>query len=310
VYDVAMPDEDEQAYGTAAHDAPVTRRDFERAVRALNMSDLELRDAVLKIGAKLVALTDELTRRLDGVEPLPAAPNTPAAPPAATVEMSVEAAMGDTLAMIHAQDIQLGTRVSLDMGGTKYGAASPEVPCSELMPICQARCCRLSFALSTEDLDEGVIRWDYGQPYLIRQRASDSYCVHNDPETHACTVHAQRPRVCRRYDCRNDARIWVDYEKRIVAKSLVGSYVDRGMGDEFALLERVQARTFVVKREAVSISESYGDDAAHPGPRTAPRAVPATSAALPAGWTDQPARAAVLEPTSDPVLEPAPEPAQ
>jgi Fe-S-cluster containining protein len=304
-------DEHEHAFGTAAHDAPVTRKDFERAVRALNMSDLELRDAVLKIGAKLVALTDELTRRVDGVEPLPAEPNTPARPPEATVEMSVEAAMGDTLAAIHGQDIQIGTRVSLDMGGSKYGAASPEVPCNELMPLCQARCCKLSFALSTEDLDEGVIRWDYGQPYLIRQRASDSYCVHNDPETHGCTVHAQRPRVCRRYDCRKDARIWVDYEKRIVAQAIVGAYIDRGMGDEFALLERVQARAFVLRREAVSIAESYGDDAAQSGPRPVPRPVDPAASAIPAGWTERPARSAVLvpQPEPEPVLAPASEPA-
>ena len=183
-------------------------------------------------------------------------------------------------------------------------------PCGSLLR-CWAlpRCCRLSFALSTEELDEGVIRWDYGQPYLIRQRASDSYCVHNDPETHACTVHAQRPRVCRRYDCRTDARIWVDYEKRIVAQSLVGSYIDRGMGDEFALLERVQARAFVLKREAVSISESYGDDGAQPGPRPAARPVPATAAAIPAGWTDRPSRAAVVEPASEPAFAPSSDPA-
>jgi Fe-S-cluster containining protein len=303
-----MADEDDHAYGTAAHDAPVTRRDFERAVRSLNMSDLELRDAVLKVGAKLVALTDELTRRLDGVEPLPAEPNTPARPPAATVEMSVEAAMGDTLAMIHAQDIQLGTRVSLDMGGTKYDGPSPEVPCSELMPICHARCCKLSFALSTEDLDEGVIRWDYGQPYLIRQRASDSYCVHNDPQTHACTVHAQRPRVCRRYDCRKDARIWADYEKRIIAGAIIGAYVDRGMGDDFALLERVQARAFVLRREAVSIAESHGEDGAHTGPRPVPRPVSVEASAIPAGWTERPARSAVLEATPEVAPEPVSDP--
>src|SRR5690349_8227875 len=248
------------------------------------MSDLEIRDAVLKIGAKLVALTDELTRRLDGVEPLPAEPNTPAKPPDATVEMSVEAMMGQTLAAVHAAEIQRGTRVSLDMGGTKYKAISPDVPCGELLAICEARCCKLSFALSTEDLDEGVIRWDYGQPYLIRQRASDAYCVHNDPQSHGCTVHAQRPRVCRHYDCRKDTRIWLDYDKRIVAPFAVGAYVERGMGDEFALFERVMARAHVVKREAMAISESYGDDTAHAGPRPAPRPVPASSSDLPPGW--------------------------
>src|SRR5262249_39240688 len=158
-------------------------------IRALNMSDLDLRDSVLHLGARLVALIDELTRRIDGVEPLPAEPNTPAQPPSATVETAVEQALGPTLTAIRTRDAQLSTRVSLDMGRSKYETESPDIPCAELIPLCQARCCRLSFALSTEDLDEGVIRWDYGQPYLIRQRSSDGYCVHNAPGSHACTVH-------------------------------------------------------------------------------------------------------------------------
>src|SRR5215467_4814865 len=107
------------------------------------------------------------------------------------------------------------------------------IPCAELIPLCQARCCTLSFALSTEDLDEGVIRWDYGQPYLIRQRSSDGYCVHNAPGSHACTVHAFRPRVCRGYDCRKDTRVWIDYEQRIPAPMIEGVYHDKGSGDAF-----------------------------------------------------------------------------
>jgi hypothetical protein len=262
--------EDEHVYGTALRDAPVTRTDFERAVRALNMSDLDLRDAMIKLGARLVALTDELTRRLDGVEPLPAEPNTPAPEPTATVEMSVEGAMSTVLSTMRASDAQVGTRVSLDLGGSKYEATSPDVPCAELMSICQARCCRLSFALSTQDLDEGVIRWDYGQPYLIRQRASDAYCVHNDPQSHACTVHAQRPRVCRLYDCRKDARIWLDYEKRIVAPFAIGAYIDRALGEDFDLLQRAKARAYAIRREAMSISESYADVGPLQGPKPTP----------------------------------------
>jgi hypothetical protein len=30
-------------------------------------------------------------------------------------------------------------------------------------------------------------------------------------------VHGQRPEACRVYDCRNDKRIWKDFEKRILA---------------------------------------------------------------------------------------------
>lgn len=263
-------DEDEHVYGTAARDAPVTRADFERAVRALNMSDLDLRDGMIKLGARLVALTDELTRRLDGVEPLPAEANTPAPPPSGTVEIAVEGAMPAMLATMRASDGQVGTRVSLDLGGSKYETESPDIPCAELMSVCEARCCRLSFALSTEDLDEGVIRWDYGQPYLIRQRKTDAYCVHNDPQSHACTVHAQRPRVCRRYDCRKDARIWIDYEKRIVAPFAIGVYIDHALGEDFDLLQRAKARAYAIRREAMAISESYADEAPLRGPKPTP----------------------------------------
>jgi len=259
--------EDEVVYGTAASDAPVTRADFERAIRSLNMSDLNLRDGMLNIAARLVALTDELTRRLDGVEPLPAEPNTPAKPKEGTVEAAVEGTLDATLGTIHANDAGTPTRVSLDLGPPKYETTSPMIPCAELIPLCGARCCTLSFALSTEDLDEGVIRWDYGQPYLIRQRASDGYCVHNDPDSHGCTVHQHRPRVCRGYDCRKDKRIWIDYEQRIPAPAPQGKYEDKGKGSMFDLLERAKARAFVIKREALSISQSYADQAPHKGPK-------------------------------------------
>ena len=43
-------DERGEAYGTAEPDAPVARADFERAIRSLHMSDVELRDAMLQLG--------------------------------------------------------------------------------------------------------------------------------------------------------------------------------------------------------------------------------------------------------------------
>jgi len=262
--------DDPPVYGTAALDAPVTRADFERAVRSLNMSDLDLRDAIMNIGARVVALTDELTRRLDGVEPQPAEPNTPAPAPTATVEVAVAEAIEATLTAIHTADARIRTRVSLDLGGTKYEVPSPDIPCAELIPICKARCCALSFALSTEDLDEGVIRWDYGQPYLIRQRASDGYCVHNAPDSHACTVHHHRPRVCRAYDCRKDTRVWTDYEQRIPAPEVRMVYDDRGKGASFDLLGRARARQAAIRRENIAIAESFADAEPVLGPTPEP----------------------------------------
>ena len=266
---------DDQAYGTALPDAPVSRADFERAIRGLNASDLELREALLTLAARVVALTDEVTRRIDGVEPLPAAPDTPAPAPRATVEAAVEASLGDTLMAMQVGEARRGARVSLDLGGDKYATASPDVPCGELIPLCGGRCCTLSFALSTADLDEGVIRWDYGQPYLIRQRASDGYCVHNDPDSRACTVHAFRPRVCRSYDCRKDPRVWIDYEQRIAAPmpSQAEPGADPGAAAAasspaaFDLVERARAREAAVRRETRAINESFAEPAPRRGPR-------------------------------------------
>jgi Fe-S-cluster containining protein len=92
----------------------------------------------------------------------------------------------------------------------------PVIDCEARIPLCQARCCTFAFPLTPQDLDERVVAWDYGRPYQIRRRA-DGYCTHNDPQTRACTIHAQRPGVCRNYDCRNDKRIWEDFDARIPA---------------------------------------------------------------------------------------------
>ena len=261
--------DDHPAYGTADPNAPVTRAELERAIRNLNMSDVDLRDALLQLAARVVTLTDELTRRLDGVEPQPAPPNTPATAATSTVEDAVANQLGDTLAQIRAADISGGQRVSLDASGeNKYEVASVGPPCAELIHICHARCCKLTFALSTADLDEGVIRWDYGQPYLIKQRASDSTCVHNDPDTHFCTVHEYRPRVCRKYDCSTDERIWIDFANRIPAPTPANPTreAEKKGGPAFNLMERVRARAVAVHIEMEAISESFGDREPQRGP--------------------------------------------
>lgn len=91
---------------------------------------------------------------------------------------------------------------------------TPKIDCAARIPLCRARCCKLSFALSVQDLDERIVRWNYALPYHIAQ-GENGYCVHN--EGGACGVYEQRPGICRTYDCRNDRRIWTDFEKRIPA---------------------------------------------------------------------------------------------
>jgi Fe-S-cluster containining protein len=93
----------------------------------------------------------------------------------------------------------------------------PDVDCRALMPICQGRCCKLRFALSYQDVEERVVEWELGRPYLIRQ-GDDGRCVHQDRATGFCGVYEHRPALCRTYDCRNDKRIWADFDKRILAE--------------------------------------------------------------------------------------------
>ncbi len=264
-----MSDEagDGHAFGTAAPYETVTRADFERALRHLNLTDLELRDAIMQLGARVVTLIDELTRRVDGVEPEPAPPGTPAIAAEHTVEAAVAANLPETLAAVRAADARGRWRVSLDVGGSKYEAEPSTPPCDEVLHLCQARCCSFDFALSTEDLDEGVIRWDYGQPYLIRQRASDRYCVHNDPATQRCTVHHHRPRTCRVYDCTNDPRVWIDFARRVPAPMEAALIQPQHAPESgFELMDRVRARAAAVTAERGAMANSWAD----PGPRRGP----------------------------------------
>ena len=103
-----------------------------------------------------------------------------------------------------------------DMGDKYAGGVAVEIDCASLIPLCRGRCCSFKFFLTKQDLDEGAARWDYGNPYWIKQ-AKDGYCVHSDPRTRGCAIHAKRPHVCRQFDCRKDKRIWLDFDQRIPA---------------------------------------------------------------------------------------------
>ena len=89
-----------------------------------------------------------------------------------------------------------------------------EFDCAGRVHLCHATCCRLPFALSHQDVREGIVHWNLGQPYVIDQDG-DGYCSHMDRDTCGCTIYANRPVPCRGFDCRNDRRIWLDFEGRV-----------------------------------------------------------------------------------------------
>ena len=95
----------------------------------------------------------------------------------------------------------------------------PQIDCENRIPLCHAACCAMRFALSAQDLEEGVMRWDLSQPYVNRL-GPDKRCVHQHRESLGCTIYQHRPAVCRVYDCRKDSRIWVDFEQRIINPNL------------------------------------------------------------------------------------------
>ena len=92
------------------------------------------------------------------------------------------------------------------------GAA--EIDCASRVHLCKAACCRLPFALSKQDVREGIVRWELGQPYLI-EHGPDGYCTHLERSTCMCTIYPHRPVPCRGFDCRNEPRIWHDFTQMI-----------------------------------------------------------------------------------------------
>lgn len=172
------------------------RRDLDRGLEFANVMLTVVQDTSMEAGAYGQALFELLVRKgILGEE---------------EVKEALEASRKD-IAEVLVPRVRLA-----DLGDKHADAKGIDVDCASLLPLCHARCCTFKFYLTKQDLDEGVARWDYGNPYWIRQ-GDDSYCVHCDPSTRGCTIYADRPHVCRRFDCRQDKRIWLDFEKRVVA---------------------------------------------------------------------------------------------
>jgi hypothetical protein len=90
-----------------------------------------------------------------------------------------------------------------------------KIDCENRVHLCKAACCRLPFALSKQDIREGIVNWDLGQPYIIAQE-KDGYCTHLNRGCQGCSIRQHRPVPCRAYDCRKDNKIWLDFEKKII----------------------------------------------------------------------------------------------
>lgn len=100
--------------------------------------------------------------------------------------------------------------------GDKYAMPSLDIPCAELIPLCGARCCSFEVALSRQDVEERKVPFVVDEPYLLPRDPRTKRCGCMDAEG-SCTIYEARPGTCREYDCREDRRVWLDYEARVPA---------------------------------------------------------------------------------------------
>lgn len=115
----------------------------------------------------------------------------------------------------HAKLIQT-PQIQLERAPDKYAVENSEVDCAARMHLCHGRCCAFSIPLSAQDLREGKLEWQIDKPYYLA-KASTGYCTYQQEATGFCGNYEHRPATCRRYDCRDDSRVWIDFEKMIPA---------------------------------------------------------------------------------------------
>jgi Fe-S-cluster containining protein len=145
----------------------------------------------------------------------------------------LDARMPDVRARLEKKNVDKGVGVLIMEGpvGDKYAfEGEAKIDCESRIPLCRASCCRLPFALSKQDIREGVIHWDLGQPYIIAH-TPEGYCTHIEQPTCRCTVRDQRPVPCRAYDCRKDNKIWLDFDNRVINPEILRADWPHGVKD-------------------------------------------------------------------------------
>ena len=177
---------------------PAPRRDLDDGLRFVHAMGMQTKRDVGDLASKLFALLEEMVSR-------------------GQVDLTSYDERRQRLQRAEDERTVSRAHVQIAPPVDKYALTDlPVIDCVTRLPLCQARCCTLAFPLSFQDLDERVVAWDYRRPYQIRQRG-DGYCTHCEPDTKQCGVYDHRPGTCRSYDCRQDSRIWLDFERRIPA---------------------------------------------------------------------------------------------
>ncbi len=109
-----------------------------------------------------------------------------------------------------------GHIVKLAIYPDKYTVENADVDCAARIPLCGARCCGFNVNLSEQDVLERKLPFVVEQPYALPRDPATKRCTCAGQDG-ACTVYDYRPATCRTYSCRDDRRVWIDFDARIPA---------------------------------------------------------------------------------------------
>ena len=108
----------------------------------------------------------------------------------------------------------LGPRMTQPLEGYPEPAG---LDCEAHHAECEAACCTsFSVVLTPEEAASGKYMWDVAFPYRLLTNEAGT-CVYFDADRRRCTIWADRPIVCRAYDCRSDERIWSNHATRTLS---------------------------------------------------------------------------------------------
>ena len=142
-------------------------------------------------------------------------------------EAEVTAAIAQTRDDMRAAGRHASLEVIVRDDNPAPAVSAEEIDCAARIPFCKASCCKMRWPLTLEEVESGPVSWDLGRPFFNRH-AAHGYCHRFAPESHGCTVYGQRPQPCRQYSCRDDDRIWLDFDNMVPNAEWIDGAEERG----------------------------------------------------------------------------------
>jgi Fe-S-cluster containining protein len=109
----------------------------------------------------------------------------------------------DRLVSILKKTMELGLAAVYSQEDSESDAV---VDCQSRLTWCRSICCTFNFALTKDEVKRGLIKHDPDRPFFIASD-KDGYCPHLERGILRCSVWADRPMRCRKYDCTGDSDV-------------------------------------------------------------------------------------------------------